>query len=283
MARFLRGFILRNCFVTVCVLASASVQTPVALAQHGGGGGHMGGGGGGHMGGGGGGHMGGGGGGHMGGGGGGHMGGGGGGHMGGGGGHFSSGGHGASPRGFAPRTAPTTIRRPRGSPPPVGAGIRNPRFQQRPPRVVHRRVFFGPRFRRFRHGFNSFWWPIWWCPSNWGWGWGFNCYTWPSFWYGNGFGSDPPDSDPGAQSIPSYAYPGYRYDEDRRELTELNLKDGTVYDVTDYWLEDGKIHFRTREGSVEQVLGVDELDLQTTVDVNTRRGFRFVLRNEPAE
>jgi hypothetical protein len=264
MARFLRGFILRNSFLTVCVLSSASVQTPLALAQHGGGGGHMGGGGG-----------------HMGGGGG-HMGGGGG-HMGGGGGHFSSGGHGASPRGFAPRTAPTTIRRPRGSPPPVGAGIRNPRFQQRPPRVVHRRVFFGPRFRRFRHGFNSFWWPIWWCPSTWGWGWGFNCYTWPSFWYGSGFGTDPPNDDPGARSIPSYAYPGYRSDEDRRDLTELYLKDGTVYDVTDYWLEDGKIHFRTREGSVEQVLGVDALDLQTTVDVNTRRGFRFVLRNEPAE
>src|SRR5215472_9921749 len=203
MARFLRGFILRNSLLTVCVLASASVQTPVALAQHGGGGGgHMGGGGG-----------------HMGGGGG-HMGGGGG-HMGGAGGHFSSGGHGASPRGFAPRTAPTTIPRPRGSPPPVGAGIRNPRFQQRPPRFVHRRAFFGPRFRRFRHGFNSFWWPIWWCPSTWGWGWGFNCYTWPSFWYGSGFGTDPPNDDPGARSIPSYAYPAYRSDEDRRDLTEL--------------------------------------------------------------
>src|SRR5215472_9935120 len=262
MARFLRGFILRNSLLTVCVLASASVQTPVALAQHGGGGGgHMGGGGG-----------------HMGGGGG-HMGGGGG-HMGGAGGHFSSGGHGASPRGFAPRTAPTTIPRPRGSPPPVGAGIRNPRFQQRPPRFVHRRAFFGPRFRRFRHGFNSFWWPYW-CPSYWGWG--FNCYTWPSLWWGSGFGTDLPNNDPRAQSIPSNGYPGYRYDEDRRDLTELYLKDGTVYDVTDYWLEDGKIHFRTREGSVEQVLGVDELDLQTTVDVNTRRGFRFVLRNEPAE
>ena len=272
MARFLRGFILRNFFLTVCVLASASVQTPVALAQHGGGGGHMGGGGG-HMGGGGG-HMGGGGG-HMGGGGG-HMGGGGG-HMGGG--HFSSGGHGASPRGFAPRTAPTTIRRPRGSPPPVGAGIRNPRFQQHPTRFVHRRVF-GARSRRFRRGFNSSWWPYW-CPSYWGWG--FNCYTWPYLGYGYGFGTDLPNDDPGAQSIPSYAYPGYRYEEDRRDLTELYLKDGTVYDVIDYWLEDGKIHFRTREGSVEQVLGVDELDLQTTVDVNTRRGFRFVLRNEPAE
>jgi hypothetical protein len=102
-------------------------------------------------------------------------------------------------------------------------------------------------------------------------------------WWGSGFGTDPPNDDPRAQSIPSNAYPGYRYDEDRRDLTELYLKDGTVYDVTDYWLEDGKIHFRTREGSVEQVLGVDELDLQTTVDVNTRRGFRFVLRNEPAE
>ena len=246
MARFLRGFILRNSFLTVCVLASASVQTPVALAQHGGGG-HMGGGGG---------------------------------HMGGS--HFSSGGHGASPRGFAPRTAPSTMRRPRGSPPPVGAGIRNPRFRQQPPRFVHRRVFFGPRFRRFRRGFNSFWWPYW-CPSYWGWG--FNCYTWPSWWsgwYGSGFGTDPPN-DPAAQSVRSYADPGYRYDEDRRDLTELYLKDGTVYDVTDYWLEDGKIHFRTREGSVEHVLDVDELDLQTTVDVNTRRGFRFVLRNEPAE
>jgi hypothetical protein len=53
--------------------------------------------------------------------------------------------------------------------------------------------------------------------------------------------------------------------------------------VTDYWLEDGKIHFRTRDGAVEHVLGIDELDLQTTVDVNTRRGLRFELRNEPTE
>jgi len=256
MARFLRGFILRNAFVAVCVLASGWVQTPVALAQHGGGGGHMGGGGG-----------------HMGGGGG-HMGGGGG-HMGG---HFSSGGHGASPYGFAPRTPPT-IRRPRGSPPPAGAGIRNPRFQQHPPHVVHRHVFFGPRFHRFRHGFNSFWWPYS-CPY---WGWGFNCYTWPSFWYGYGFGADPSYYNSGGQSVPSYAYPAYRYEGDRRDLTELYLKDGTVYEVTDYWLEDGKIHFRTRDGAVEHVLGIDELDLQTTVDVNTRRGLRFELRNEPTE
>ena len=66
MARFLRGFNFRSVFVTASVLAY--LWTPVASAQHGGGG-HMGGGGGGHMGGAGGVHMGGGGGGHMGGGG----------------------------------------------------------------------------------------------------------------------------------------------------------------------------------------------------------------------
>ena len=33
----------------------------------------------------------------------------------------------------------------------------------------------------------------------------------------------------------------------------------------------------------EQVIPFDELDLQKTVDVNTNRGFRFMLRNEPFE
>ena len=35
--------------------------------------------------------------------------------------------------------------------------------------------------------------------------------------------------------------------------------------------------------SVKHVIGFDELDLPTTIDVNTQRGFRFVLRNEPLE
>jgi hypothetical protein len=33
----------------------------------------------------------------------------------------------------------------------------------------------------------------------------------------------------------------------------------------------------------EQVIPVDELDLQKTIDVNTRRGFRIVLRDEPCQ
>jgi hypothetical protein len=34
---------------------------------------------------------------------------------------------------------------------------------------------------------------------------------------------------------------------------------------------------------VEHVIGFDELDLQRTVDVNTQRGFGFVLRSEPTK
>ena len=77
------------------------------------------------------------------------------------------------------------------------------------------------------------------------------------------------------------------YGDYRRDLPQLYLKDGTMYSVTDYWLVDNQLHFTMiEEGgtkSVEHVIGFDELDLQTTIDVNTQRGFRFVLRNEPLE
>jgi hypothetical protein len=79
----------------------------------------------------------------------------------------------------------------------------------------------------------------------------------------------------------------YLYSGEGRELAQLYLKDGTVYNVTDYWLVDGRIHFTIIDQggtkSVEQVIGFDELDLQKTIDVAKQRGFRFVLRNEPVE
>ena len=263
MARLLlRGSIFRNILmVTVSALALACIETPVALAQHGGGV-HMGGGGG-------------------------HIGGGG--LMGGGhfsGGHFS-GGHVGAPHVFAPRTAHAAMLRPRGfaGPPPAGAGVRTIHSQHHPTHVFHHHVFFGPPFHRFRHGFNSFWWPYW-CPYYWGWG--FNCYGWPSYSYGYGFGTYTPNYSPEGQSVaPTNGYRAQRYDEERHGLPQLYLKDGTVYDVTDYWLENGQIHFtvpgESGTKSVEHVIGFDELDVQRTVDVNTQRGFGFVLRSDPTE
>jgi hypothetical protein len=68
---------------------------------------------------------------------------------------------------------------------------------------------------------------------------------------------------------------------------ELFFKDGTVFDVTDYWLAEGQIHFMMPDEhgakTVEHVRDFDTLDLQTTIDVNTERGFKFTLRNQPLE
>ena len=239
----------------VCLALATCVQAPVAAAQHGGhaGGGHFGGGG----------------------------------HLGGG--HFSSGAV-ASPRVSPPRSGPSPISRPRFStiaPARWGAvstsGIS---FRRRP---IHPRpispifpvpVFWGGPF--FGLG-----WPG--CDPWWGWGLG--CQFYPN--YGYGFGYWPyfgglyygGYTSPPTYETPSYQYGGYGTGE--RQLPELCLKDGTVYKVTDYWLVEGRLHFTmpdvTGTKSVEHVIGFDELDLQETIDVNTRRGFRFVLRNEPLQ
>jgi hypothetical protein len=79
----------------------------------------------------------------------------------------------------------------------------------------------------------------------------------------------------------------YVYGEGRPDLPQLFLKDGTILNVTDYWLVDDQLHFTMIEENgtkpAEHVIRFDALDLQTTVDANTRRGFRFTLRNEAFE
>jgi hypothetical protein len=86
---------------------------------------------------------------------------------------------------------------------------------------------------------------------------------------------------------PEFEAPVYGYGEERPDLPQLFLKDGTILNVTDYWLVDDQLHFTMidEEGAkpAEHVIPFDALDLQTTVDANTRRGFRFMLRNEPVE
>jgi hypothetical protein len=247
MAFVLRSSILRKILIPASVLASAWVQTPVALAQHGGG------------------------------------------HMGGGG-HFGGGGmHASAPHAAGvSHSSQVPMWRPGGrvGPPPAGAGVRPFRFPQRsmyPHRYPYRYPFYFRRpFYGFGFGFNSYWWPN--CTPYWSWG--FNCYGVPSYGYGFGYGPGYGYGFGSYVPAPTYGYPAYGYDGEGRELAQLYLKDGTVYDVTDYWLVDNQIHFTTPEEGrrpVEQVINFDELDLQRTIDVNTERGFRFMLRNEPVE
>ena len=81
--------------------------------------------------------------------------------------------------------------------------------------------------------------------------------------------------------------PVYVYGAEGPDLPQLFLKDGTILFVNDYWVMDDQLHFTIIEDEgmtpAEHVVPFDELDLQKTVNVNTQRGFRFMLRNEPFE
>lgn len=96
-------------------------------------------------------------------------------------------------------------------------------------------------------------------------------------------------SSPGPTNYVSQGYetPPYVYGEEREDLPQLFLKDGSILNVTDYWLIDDQLHFTMIDESgaepAEHVIPFDALDLQSTVDANTRRGFRFMLRNEPVD
>jgi len=63
-------------------------------------------------------------------------------------------------------------------------------------------------------------------------------------------------------------------------LTLLQLKDGSMYGLTDYWLEDGKLHYFTSYGG-ENSLPIERIDLDRTVQLNWERGVEFVLRPKP--
>jgi len=152
--------------------------------------------------------------------------------------------------------------------------------------------FGGPGFG-LGLGFNSFGGPT--CGAFWGWGYGCNTLPFYDYGYGN-YGYSASDNLEGQienqngpmiyENSPARGS-AYVYDDEKRELVQLYLKDGTVYNVTDYWLVNDQLHFTTLDAggtqSVEHAVDFDQLDLQRTIDVNTQRGFRFVLRNEPLE
>lgn len=183
-----------------------------------------------------------------------------------------------APHVFVPPPSFPTISRPPliASPRPMGVDARF-HFQPRPINVFvfRRRFFFGAPCFRFGVGFgcNSFWWPNW----NLCWGWGF---------YGNALPFTGHDFQ-NYVTLQPYEVAVYLYGPGEREQVWLYLKDGTAYSVADYWFVNGQVHFiAVEEGgakAVEHVIGFDELDLQKTIDVNTRRGFRVVMRDEPLE
>ena len=242
----------KSTIITVSVLVFVCAQTRVALAQRGGG------------------------------------------HVGGG--HFGGGGHVGTPHvSPPPRIAPPS------SHVMVFPGAR--RFPILPPHPIRpvRPIFpiFGPpSFGGFWPGFGlGFGFSPFWglgCGPFSGWDYGCNALPYDYGYYGPQYGPSnvepPPENQPSGPQMYEYEYPPtplYLYGQGTRELAQLYLKDGTVYNVTDYWLVNNELHFRTIEdgGSkmVEHVMAFEQLDLQKTIDMNAQAGFRFVLRNEPIE
>jgi hypothetical protein len=141
--------------------------------------------------------------------------------------------------------------------------------------LVFRRPFFNRAPFLWSWGaFNSSWWLY--CGPIWGWELGCGDLFLPD--YSVEHDLTPP---------PTYISPLYIYSLDGHPLVQLFLRDGSAYSVSDYWFVNNEVHFTMLDESgtksIEQVIGLEELDLQRTIDVNTRRGFRFVMRNEPLE
>jgi len=122
-------------------------------------------------------------------------------------------------------------------------------------------------------------------------GWGYNPCWWLNCFLewnlGNSYNPTPWNASTMQNYVqpPIYQYSLYAYGYERRDFPQLYLKDGTVISVSDYWLVDNDLHFMAIEGAKygEHTIPLDDLDLQTTIDVNTRRGFRFVLRHQPMD
>ena len=134
-------------------------------------------------------------------------------------------------------------------------------------------VFVGVPFFGFgSFPYNSFWWS----PCGYLGGWDFGC---------NSSLTVPATGFENYVSVPAYVNPPYLYGDLEPEQVWLYLKDGTVYSVDDYWFVNGRVHFTVADepgaNPVEQVTDFDELDVQRTIDVNTHRGFRLVMRDAP--
>jgi hypothetical protein len=185
----------------------------------------------------------------------------------GGGGHFAPAGRVSAPHVIAPPVLRAPGVRPMFFPPRVGP-------PERPPLIFRRPFFIRAPFFRSWERFDSSWWLN--CGPIWGWNYGCGDFFLPEYAFEHYLA--PPLT---------YASPVYVYSSDGQPLVQLFLNDGTVYNVNDYWFVNDQMHFTMLDESgtksVEQVIAFGDFDVKRTIDVNTRRGFRVVMRNEPME
>jgi hypothetical protein len=106
--------------------------------------------------------------------------------------------------------------------------------------------------------------------------WSFDCDTdgYPGYGY---YGPYAPELYSGSSGSDESAAAG---SEGPQDSTVLYLNDGTSFAVSDYWVADYKLHYVTDDGR-ENVIDLNEIDVQRTVDENAARGVDFTLKPAP--
>jgi hypothetical protein len=64
-------------------------------------------------------------------------------------------------------------------------------------------------------------------------------------------------------------------------VTLLQLRDGSMYGLTEYWVEGDELHYFTTYGGEDSV-PILHIDFEKTAKLNADRGVEFVLRPKPA-
>jgi hypothetical protein len=64
-------------------------------------------------------------------------------------------------------------------------------------------------------------------------------------------------------------------------MTLLQLRDGSMYGLTEYWIEGDELHYVTTYGGQNSV-PIQRIDFEKTASLNADRGVEFVLRPKPA-
>ena len=88
-----------------------------------------------------------------------------------------------------------------------------------------------------------------------------------------------PDADKNAVNAENGATSGAK---NERRITLLQLRDGSMYGLTDYWVEGNQLNYITTCGG-QNTLPMEHIDFEKTVRLNADRGVEFVLGPKPAQ
>ena len=65
--------------------------------------------------------------------------------------------------------------------------------------------------------------------------------------------------------------------QDEQPVTLLQLVDGPMYGLTDYWIEEDQLHYITTYGG-QNAVPIERIDFAKTAQLNADQGVEFVLR-----